>query len=116
MSTQLTVSPQSEAPTGTETGTEEKCEEGPAASDSEALTEGEAGPVDKSPVIIPHDDGLAFCERPKATFSANLPASGVVTTQARSGLRRGRETTTDQVNPSLVLPRLWSIDVSMTVF
>lgn len=112
MSTQLTVSPQSEAPTGTETGTEEKCEEGPAASNSEALTEGEAGPVDKSPVIIPHDDGLAFCERPKATFSANLPAQGVVTTQAR----RGRERTTDQVNPSLVLPRLWSIDVSMTVF
>ena len=91
--------------------TEDKSEESPAASESQALIqEAEAGQEDKSPVWLTLPDGQGFCKR-QAKFSANLPCS-VASTQARPVSRPERGRSPDQANPSLVLPKLWAVDVS----
>ena len=91
--------------------TEDKSEESPAASESQALIqEAEAGQEDKSPVWLALPDGQGFCER-RAKFSAKMPCSAA-SSQAKPVSRRERERSPEQANPSLVLPRLWAVDVS----
>ena len=104
--TQLTVTPLEEP----QVETEDRSEESQAASESQALLqEAKTGQEDKSPVWVALPDGQGFCER-RAKFSANNCSAA--SSQVKPASRREREKTPDQTNPSLVLPRLWAVDVS----